>query len=60
MQKLMRNWTMAIYSLMLIILAIFLTGFNRVWFLFFIPGLFCKMIDISFKHLDKKKVKIND
>lgn len=60
MQKLMGNWTMAIYSLMLIILAIFLTGFNRVWFLFFIPGLFCKMIDISFKHLDKKKMKIND
>ncbi|EQC90054.1 hypothetical protein LLT7_11295 [Lactococcus cremoris subsp. cremoris TIFN7] len=51
------NWSMVFYTLMIIILAFLLTGFNRIWFDLFIPGLLCKMIDIAFSRLEKKEVR---
>lgn len=56
-QKMKNNWSMVFYTLMIVILAFFLTGFNRIWFVLFIPGLLCKMIDIAFSRLEKKEVR---
>ncbi|MDM5145543.1 hypothetical protein ICE98_02677 [Lactococcus lactis] len=56
-QKMKNNWSMVFYTLMIIILAFLLTGFNRIWFVLFIPGLLCKMIDIAFSRLEKKEVR---
>ena len=57
MQKIMMNWSLAFYVLMLLILALILTGFSKIIFIIFVPGFLCKMLVVVFQRLDKKEKK---
>ena len=60
MEKMMGQWNLCLYALMLSLLAVILSGVNIIWLILLIPGILSKMMLVAFKRLEKKEVSVDE